>query len=96
MFGDFQYFDYLKHKFAIFCPKNQIQLGKNCSMKDFNFFSNHLVLVSDTQSTIHHGLSISVLVGPAQDRCVLGSIPGNLLCDCMKYMYTIGRESGPV
>ena len=57
------------HKPAIFCPEYQIQLGKNCSMRDFNIFFNHLVLVSDTQSTIHHGLSISVLVGPVQDQC---------------------------
>ena len=43
-------------------------------MKDFNFFSNHLVVVSHTQRTIYHRQSILVPVRPVQDQCEVQNI----------------------
>ena len=54
----------LPQQLLLNCPKNQFQLGKNSSVRDFNFFIIDLVMVNYAKSIKNHPLTQEVLVSP--------------------------------
>ena len=54
----------LPHQLLSNCPENQFQLGKNSSVRDFNFFMIDLVMVNYAKSIKNHPLTQEVLVSP--------------------------------
>ena len=52
----------LPHQLLSNCPENQFQLGKNSSVRDFNFFMIDLVMVNHAKRIKNHHLTQEVHV----------------------------------